>query len=113
MALLTAAINVALDAVAGTITAVSLHTATPGGTGANEVSGSGYARQTPSFSAASSAAAGLAAPLTFSVPACTVTHVGVWAGSAFRGSQPLTASRTFGSPGTFTLDSLQLQGTST
>lgn len=58
---------------------VSLHTGDPGTTGASEVSGSSYARQAGSFGNASSGAVSTDAQVNFvDMPACTVTHVGIW-----------------------------------
>jgi len=65
---------------------ISLHTADPGGNGASEVAGGGYARQPGSFEAAGTGAAGECrndAIIDFTVmPACTVTYVGVWSALA-------------------------------
>lgn len=58
---------------------VSLHTADPGLTGANEVSGGSYARQKPTFAAPANKAKALSADVLFTgMPAVTVTHVGMW-----------------------------------
>ena len=58
---------------------VSLHTADPGLTGASEVSGGSYSRTAVTFSAASSGATSNTGAVTFtSMPAVTVTHVGIW-----------------------------------
>ena len=58
---------------------VSLHTADPGETGASEVSGGTYVRQVPSFSAAGSKSKTTDAEIEFTLmPACTITHLGVW-----------------------------------
>jgi hypothetical protein len=59
---------------------LSLHTGAPGADGtANEVVGGTYARQSATFGAAANAAAVLSAAIEFAgMPACTVTHVGVW-----------------------------------
>jgi hypothetical protein len=61
---------------------VSLHTADPGETGANEVSGGGYARQQVTFNAP---VVGAQTTMTNSallrwdnMPAVTITHVGLW-----------------------------------
>lgn len=63
----------ALDALA--VTLASLHTAFPGVTGANEVTGGSYARKTVSFAAASGGSRLLSATVVFNVPACTVRWV--------------------------------------
>lgn len=59
---------------------VSLHTADPGETGASEVSGGSYARQSCAFAAATSGAGTIAnsGALTFTMPAATVTHWAIW-----------------------------------
>lgn len=62
---------------------LSLHTADPGETGANEVSGGSYTRQQiPLANAASNKTLSSSADVTFNnMPAVTVTHVGVWTGT--------------------------------
>lgn len=58
---------------------VSLHTADSGETGASEVSGGSYVRKAASFTAAASGATETSADLTWtSMPAATLTHVGIW-----------------------------------
>lgn len=66
---------------------VSLHTGAPGGTGANETSGTGYARiavtnNATNFPAASGAAKSNGTLFQFATPGAggwgTVTHVGTW-----------------------------------
>lgn len=59
---------------------ISLHTADPGLTGLNEVAGGSYARQKPSFAAAMpNGTKALSADVLFTgMPACSVTHVGIW-----------------------------------
>lgn len=63
-------------------TAESLHTAFPGTTGANEVSGGGYVRQAITVPTASGAVR-IVPSATFIVPATTVRWAGFWAGSTF------------------------------
>src|ERR1700750_487503 len=77
--------NKILDAVckntslAVTTVYISLHTASPSTTGANEVAGGSYVRQSGSFAAASGGTNATNGTLTFaSMPSCTVTHVGFW-----------------------------------
>ena len=61
------------------VTHLSLHTADPGTTGADEVTGGSYARQAITFAAAASGSSASNVACTFTVmPACTVTHVGLW-----------------------------------
>jgi hypothetical protein len=90
----TAARNTMLDALSPT--QVSLHTGDPGTTGAAELSGGGYARQTATFAAASAGSRALSSTVTFSGPASTSTpYFGVWAGGTFLGG-----GATSGDPGT-------------
>ncbi len=107
-----------LNALIGTnpttpITHVSLHTADPGATGANEVSGGSpaYARQSITFSAASAGAINASSQPVFDVPGgVTITHVGFWNNNvtdSFLGSAAVT-NETFGAQGTYTLTSAAL-----
>jgi hypothetical protein len=58
---------------------VSLHTDDPGETGANEVTGGSYARQSCAFDPAGSGLADNTAAVTFTdMPAETITHIGLW-----------------------------------
>lgn len=87
MTLVVAARNTALDAV--TIDSMSLHSGFPGETGANELSGSGYARQTTAFAASSGGVRTLSTAETFTVGAGqTVRWIGLWSGTTFRGYSP-------------------------
>lgn len=64
-------------------THLSLHTADPGDTGADELSGGSYARAALVWGSAS---AGIvtASPVAFAVPAdTTITHLGFWNGVTF------------------------------
>lgn len=77
--------NELLDALLGTgsyVTAtpfLSLHTAEPGETGANEVAGGSYARQSITFAVAASGAAANSSAESFTgMPAVTITHAGLW-----------------------------------
>lgn len=86
---------------------LSLHTADPGLTGANEVVGGSYARQACAFDAAASKATQNAAAESFTaMPAVTVTHVGIWdavsAGNFLWGGA-LAASKVVNSGDTFTI----------
>jgi hypothetical protein len=72
-----------------TVTA-SLHSASPGSTGANEITGGSpaYARKTLAWASAGATTAGAKntnATVSFDVPACTVQFVGYWAGTNFLG----------------------------
>lgn len=100
--------NQMLDAVRGSITHVSLHTADPGDAGSSEVSGGSpaYARKTISSSASSGGVVTFSALPTFDVPAgITVTHLGFWTavtGGTIKWSEELKNSGGTPSPQTFT-----------
>lgn len=85
-----AAENAALNGLAGVgstnvIPDVSLHTATPGTTGASENANSGsYARQACSWNAASSGSMTNSTALTFSTGgSVAVTHIGTWSSATY------------------------------
>lgn len=106
MAYMDAAKNRMLDALAGDVGNASLHTADPGTTGANEVSGGTYARQAVSFDAASAGEMFLSASVTFDVPGgVTVAWVGFWSNDAtpvFLASDDVT-DEAFADNGEYTL----------
>lgn len=88
---------------------MSLHTADPGSTGANEVTGGSYARQNAGYAAASGGACALSGSVSFtSMPAVTVTHIGIWdsAGTPqfFQGAA-LTSSQAVGAGNTLSITS--------
>jgi hypothetical protein len=100
----TATKNVLCNAYAGIGTSgtyVSIHTASPGGTGANEASGGSYARVATTWaSAANSQVSG--SQVTINLPAGTYTYAGLWTaatGGVFI-DQVAIASTTLGSAGT-------------
>lgn len=74
-----AALQAAYTAVKNQGSWISLHTADPGTTGANEVAGSPYARVQAALPAGSNGS-GTAPVIQINVPAggVTVTHVGQW-----------------------------------
>lgn len=80
----TTAANAALNGLDGTgsvnqMTHTSLHTATPGTTGASEATGGGYARQATTWNVAASSAKTNSTALTFATTGVTAnTHVGTW-----------------------------------
>ncbi|WP_068059426.1 phage tail fiber protein [Nocardia xishanensis] len=81
---------------------VSLHTADPSTTGANEATGGGYARVQGTWSSGSGGALSMA-ELTFTAPAGTYTHVGLWSASSsgtFYDKAALSPNITLGSAGT-------------
>ena len=73
-----------------TINKASLHTAFPGTTGANEVTGGSpaYAQKAITMNASSGGSRSLNAAVTFDVPACTVKWIGFWNSTAFVGCAP-------------------------
>jgi hypothetical protein len=83
----------------------SLHTADPGTTGADEVTGGtpAYARKALTWAASSGGSKG-ASLVTFDVGAgTTVTHFGLWSavsGGTFLGGSALPAPEVYGSQGT-------------
>ena len=87
---------------------VSLHTADPGEAGASEAAGGSYVRQLGSFGAAAAGALDNDAAIDFTLmPACTVTHAGVWDaetagnflwGGALAANKTLNAGDTFRFP---------------
>lgn len=111
MAFSTAAETQALEGIVGNGTTdknnwISLHSADPGTTGANEISGGTYSREQTDWPApAASAVTGSA--VTLDVPSgTTITHWGLWSaasGGTFIFGGPLPASETFGSNGTYSL----------
>lgn len=85
---------------------ISLHTASPATTGANEVTGGSYARvATTPAGASGSAEAG--SQVTINVPASTtITHFGVWSAitaGTYLGGGVLPASETYAGAGTYLL----------
>lgn len=107
MTVLNPLLNAASDGATAAITAVSLHSADPGTTGTSELTGGSpaYARQTPSYGAASGGVAAMSGDLTFDVPAgSTVAWVGFWAGATFAGKVDVT-DEAYGAQGTYIVDS--------
>lgn len=99
-----AALNAAVDAITGNITACSLHTADPGTTGTSEVTGGTYARQTPTFGAASGGSAATTGDMTFDVPSGqTVSWIGLWAGATFYGKDDVV-DEAYGSDGQYVVN---------
>lgn len=82
---------------------ISLHTADPGATGASEVTGGSYVRQSAlsafGTAASSKSVASDAATEFAAMPAATVTHVGIWSASTvgtFHGGWALDSSEAVG-----------------
>lgn len=79
---------------------ISMHTGDPGATGASECSGSGYARQSLTFNAASAKAATNASATTNTLSGALgpVTHFGIWdasTGGNFLYGGAVTTAQTF------------------
>jgi hypothetical protein len=110
MALSTAGRNAACDGIAAVAGYASLHSASPGTTGANELSGGGYARQAITWSAAANGSRAISGTEDFPVPAgATVSHFGMWTavtGGTFIAGDPLSDSEDFTAAGTYRLDSM-------
>ena len=106
MPLTNAAKNLMLDALGAVAGEASLHTADPGTTGANEVTGGTYDRQPITWNASANGDLDNNANPTFQVPGgVTVVYFGLWSadGNVFYGSGALSAPETFGGPGQYTL----------
>jgi hypothetical protein len=107
MALNDTALNLMLDELASNASHAALHTSSPGTDGSNELSGTGYERQTIFWIAASGGTATTDDPIVFTVPGDrTITHIGYWsAGTAgtFYGFRELDSSQTFATSGTYTI----------
>lgn len=111
MAYTSGALNLMVDSLADLVVELSLHDDDPSTDGSNELTGSGYARQTPTWGAAASGTATMSGTLTFSVPAGTVAYVGYWgtAGAGtFYGSDALDSPETYAGSGEFKLTSSKL-----
>lgn len=100
--------NAAKEAAALALTAlggyVSLHTASPSTTGANEASGGSpaYARKLTTWTGGSSDGVVPGSQVTIDVPAGTYTHFGIWSASTagtFITGGTLSASTTLGAQG--------------
>lgn len=101
---------VALDAFAAAAGFASLHTATPNGSGSNEVAGGSpaYARVAITWGAAAGGSVALSSSPTFNVPAgTTVAFVGFWTlitGGTFLGYIDVT-DEVFAGQGTYVFSS--------
>lgn len=97
--------DIALDAIGAAAVYISVHTADPGATGANEVVGGSYARVATTWAAASAAAKSGSA-VTLNIPAgTTITHFGLWTavsgGTYVTGDVLPNSGETYGSAGTY------------
>lgn len=103
MGFATSSLQLMLNAFPSSVT-VSLHSADPGATGANELAGGSYARQAGSVSAVSGTTRTLSVGTEHNVPSgATVAYVGVWDGATWRGGWPVTPE-TYAAAGTYQVD---------
>ena len=108
--------NLMLDQLGTLAVFASLHTASPGAGGANEVSGGSpaYARKAVTWSAAAGSAKATSNAPVFDVPAgTTVAFVGLWSlatGGVFYGYFDVT-DEVFAGQGTYTLTSGTISAT--
>lgn len=103
-------LGVELDSL---IDAMSLHNGDPGTTGANEISGGGYARQTPSFTVDADGDLTLDATVSFTGTASqAVTHVGLWGSGTFREGHALSGDAAFSTGGEYDVTAGTITGTS-
>ena len=102
----TGAANTMLSALAAVATSFSLHDGDPGTTGANELSGGDYARQTGSWGSPSSGSMTIAAGETFDVPEdTTVRYWGAWSsGGTFQIGGELDDEESYTAAGQYILD---------
>lgn len=88
---------------------LSLHTADPGATGASEVTGGSYARQSAGYNTASGGACALAGTVSFTgMPASSSTHLGIWDSTGtpkFLQGAALSATATVSAGGTVNVTS--------
>jgi len=118
MALQANVLNVANNAATAIMGFASLHSADPGATGANEISGGSpaYARQPVTWNPSSGQVSAIVGTLVFNVPASTVAFAGLWSavsGGVWRGGDALNASSTFGSQGVYNITAMTVTASST
>jgi hypothetical protein len=101
-----------LDAAAARAVTASLHTSDGGGTGADEVTGGTYARQSITWNPATGGVLDAASTFTFDVPGgFTVRWLGLWDASGtpvWCGSIKLSTEESYGAGGTYTVLLLRL-----
>ena len=99
-------------ALKNAVTHISLHTASPGTTGASEVSGSGYARKSVSWGAVSAGVVSSSAAMAFVGPASGAAKFwGGWTavtGGQFVGGGALTGDQTFNAAGEYSVTSVTI-----
>ena len=98
---------VAQDAIGAVATWFSLHTGDPGTTGANEGSGTGYARDDTVWAAANAGTGTkLGSQAAIGAAAQSYTHWGLWSassGGTFHMGGTLPAPEAYGAPGQYLL----------
>jgi hypothetical protein len=115
MPLTDATLNLLGTELDGIIDQMSLHNGDPGATGANEISGGGYARQVPNLAVDGDGDLTLAATAEFSGPASEpVTHIGFWGGGTWRGGFARSAGDAeFSTSGEYNVTAGTITGSST
>jgi hypothetical protein len=107
MALSNAGKDALLEGLAAAASHISLHTADPSTTGANELTGGTYARQSIPWGSASAGTLSNDDAIVFDVAADrTITHIGYWSADTdgtFYGGRELDESQTFATAGTYTM----------
>lgn len=106
-------LEIGLDAMVDIILDASLHTADPGGTGANEVTGGSYTRQAVAWDAAGAttpAVVEMTSPIVFQVPAANeINYVGLWSsGPVWQGAIQLGAPAPFNNDGELTVQEMTI-----
>lgn len=110
MSLDVAALNLMLDAQGAVTLKMAVHNGDPGAGAANELSGSGYARQSCTWVAAAGGIITLSGAVVFSVPATTPTYITLWSNDNLtRYAKIAISCPPFGSAGLLTVDAGQLQ----
>jgi hypothetical protein len=100
---------VMLNALRSAVDGISLHSASPSTTGANELSGNGYSRQavtTADFNTVATGAFTTNKDFTFTTAASqTITHIGLWDDTLFLGGGAITGDTAANAEGSFVLQS--------
>lgn len=110
-----AALNAATNAIIAAYPYIALHSADPGSTGANETTA---ARKNPGWPSASAGGNSTVTAQVFTGGAANgaCTFIGLWSaatGGTFGGGFPLSGNQTFDAAGSYTIDSLTVNGTAT
>jgi len=101
--------NLMLEAVRALTLTMSAHTADPGESGANEVAGGTYARQSATYGAAANGVINMSNAPSIPIPAgVTVTHVGLWGDGGLVYVLPLAAAETFANGGALDVSQYQI-----